>query len=152
MPEHGEDATHDIPMESNLKHSEDTPTDESDKLHNEADSEEQSPSHAPEDPEVHSDHHSDHPSEGHAQEHVQKQDTEQAQLQALTEQKPRNMKGYVWILIVVAVFSATFLYALDNTIVADVQPTLIRDLGDIQKLPWVSVGYRLGATSMNLLW
>ena len=64
----------------------------------------------------------------------------------------RAMKGAKWCLAVVAVFSTNFLFALDNTIVADIQPAILRDLGEVNKLPWISVSFPLAAASTNLLW
>ena len=65
---------------------------------------------------------------------------------------PRQIKGFSWTLLVVAIFSAQFLFALDNTIVADVQPRIIEDLWEVAKLPWITVAFELGAVSANLLW
>ena len=65
---------------------------------------------------------------------------------------PRSMRGINWALLCVAVMSAQFLYALDNTIVADIQPSIVEDLGEIEKLPWIVVAFELGAVSANLLW
>ena len=62
----------------------------------------------------------------------------------------RNMKQATWICVVLSLLSSIFLFALDNTIVADVQPRIIYTLGDIDKLPWVSVSYALGAITVNL--
>lgn len=39
-----------------------------------------------------------------------------------------------------------FFYVLDNTVVADIQPIIIEDLGEIQKPTWLSVAFLLGAT------
>lgn len=64
----------------------------------------------------------------------------------------RNMKGYTWVLVVMSILSSTFLFALDNTIVADVQPKILQRLGEVDKLPWVSVSFALGAVSVNLVW
>jgi hypothetical protein len=44
-----------------------------------------------------------------------------------------------------------FLFALDNTIVANVQPSIIESLGHVDMLPWVSVSYPLGVVALNLL-
>lgn len=65
---------------------------------------------------------------------------------------PRPVKGILWALVVVAVLSSTFLFSLDNTVVADVQPIIVRQFGSVNKLTWLSVGYLLGATTTNLLW
>jgi hypothetical protein len=56
---------------------------------------------------------------------------------------PRNTLSFT--LVVLAVLSSIFLFALDNTIVADIQPRIIADLGGIEKLPWISVAFALGA-------
>ena len=65
---------------------------------------------------------------------------------------PRPVKGVLWALVVVAILSSTFLFSLDNTVVADVQPTIVRQFGSVNKLTWLSVGYLLGSTTTNLLW
>lgn len=65
---------------------------------------------------------------------------------------PRPVKGILWILVLVAILSSTFLFSLDNTVVADVQPTIVRQFGSVDKLTWLSVGYLLGSTTTNLLW
>jgi hypothetical protein len=44
------------------------------------------------------------------------------------------------------------LFALDNTIVADVQPKIVDTFHEINKLPWISVSFTLGAATVNLLW
>lgn len=68
------------------------------------------------------------------------------------ESPPRKAKGIVWALIVVAVLSSCFLFALDNTIVADIQPAIVERFDDIGKLPWLSAGFFVGALSTNLIW
>jgi hypothetical protein len=65
---------------------------------------------------------------------------------------PRTMKPVTWLLLVFSLLSSDFLFALDNTIVADVQPKIILALGNIEKLPWVSVAFALGAIGVNHLW
>ena len=66
--------------------------------------------------------------------------------------KSQTLRWPVWTIIVLSILSSTFLFALDNTIVADVQPRIIDSLGEIQKLPWISVAFALGAVSVNLVW
>lgn len=65
---------------------------------------------------------------------------------------PRAVKGFLWMLVVVAILSSIFLFSLDNTVVADVQPTIVRQFGSVDKLTWLSVGYLLGSTTTILLW
>lgn len=71
---------------------------------------------------------------------------------AKSEGPPRKAKGIVWALIVFAILSSCFLFALDNTIVADVQPAIVERFDDIEKLPWLSAAFFLGALSTNLFW
>lgn len=68
------------------------------------------------------------------------------------ERPPRKVMGIVWGLVVAAILSSTFLFALDNTIVADVQPQIIARFGQIGKLPWLSVAFLLGSVSTILIW
>ncbi|KAI0465717.1 MFS drug efflux transporter [Xylaria cf. heliscus] len=64
----------------------------------------------------------------------------------------RRATGLSWILIIISILSSAFLFALDNTIVADIQPAVIRDFQSVDKLTWLPVGFLLGASSTNLLW
>ncbi|CAG8982088.1 hypothetical protein HYALB_00014015, partial [Hymenoscyphus albidus] len=63
-----------------------------------------------------------------------------------------KLKGPLWVLVVVSVLSSTFLFGLDTTITAVLQPKIIETFGEIEKLPWVSVGAGLGGVSVNLVW
>lgn len=65
---------------------------------------------------------------------------------------PRNVSGPLWCLVVLSILSSTFLFSLDNTIVADVQPAIVRRFNATDKLPWLSVAFLLGAASSNLFW
>jgi hypothetical protein len=69
-----------------------------------------------------------------------------------SETPPRDLKGYKWIICVLAIFSSVFLYALDNTIVATIQPAIIQSLGELDKLPWVSVAYQVTSVASDLTW
>jgi EmrB/QacA subfamily drug resistance transporter len=55
-------------------------------------------------------------------------------------------------LIVIGVLVAMFLAALDQTIVATAMPTIGRDLGDADLLPWVVSAYLLTATAVTPLY
>lgn len=68
------------------------------------------------------------------------------------EQPVRTLKGIKWFICVLSIFSSVFLYALDNTIVATIQPAIIQDLGHIEKLPWVSVAYQVTSVALDLTW
>ena len=56
------------------------------------------------------------------------------------------------MLVVAAILSSTFLYALDNTIVANIRPRTILSLGHIHTLPWMSVAYAVGEVGSNPFW
>ena len=64
----------------------------------------------------------------------------------------RQITGIRWFLVVFAILSSTFLFALDNTVVADVQPKIVDRFGQIQKLPWLSVSFLVAAVATNLIW
>ncbi|KAL8908282.1 MAG: hypothetical protein Q9207_000904 [Kuettlingeria erythrocarpa] len=68
------------------------------------------------------------------------------------QRPPRDVHGVIWVLIVLSILSSTFLFALDNTIVADVQPAIIERFGSIEKLPWLSVAFLVAAAGTNLVW
>ena len=63
----------------------------------------------------------------------------------------RQLTGVRWALVIIALVAANLLSSLDNTIVADLQVPLIADLGEVEKFPWISIGFGLGAASTNLL-
>ncbi|KAI9859630.1 MAG: hypothetical protein M1813_006561 [Trichoglossum hirsutum] len=68
------------------------------------------------------------------------------------EEPPRTVKGFAWALVVIAISSSIFLSALDNTVVADVQPAIVERFADIGKLPWLSVAFLLGTVSTIPIW
>ncbi|KAI0204884.1 major facilitator superfamily-domain-containing protein [Astrocystis sublimbata] len=68
------------------------------------------------------------------------------------EVPPRSLHGILWIICLASIISAVFLFSLDNTIVALLQPQIIEAFGSIDKLPWVAVSFALGSVSVNLLW
>lgn len=37
---------------------------------------------------------------------------------------------------------------MDNTIVADIQPSIINAFGHIDKLPWIGLGFQVGAMTV----
>lgn len=65
---------------------------------------------------------------------------------------PRNVNGFGWFVVVTAILSSTFLFALDNTIAANVAPAIESTFNDVGRLAWISVAYLLGAASMTLFW
>ena len=68
------------------------------------------------------------------------------------EESPRDITGWKWIAVVLSILSSTFLFALDNTIVADVQPVIVEHFDSVSKLSWLSVAFLIGAAATNLVW
>lgn len=79
-------------------------------------------------------------------------DVEKQPPPAVVEAPPRDIQGWKWSLVVLSILSSTFLFALDNTIVADIQPAIVLHFNDIGNLTWLSVSFLLGAAATNLLW
>lgn len=79
------------------------------------------------------------------------QEKQQADTQA-EELPPRDITGWKWIVVVLSILSSTFLFALDNTIVADIQPVIVRQFDSVSKLSWLSVSFLIGAAATNLVW
>lgn len=80
-------------------------------------------------------------------------DQQQQQLEAEPkEPPPRDVSGWKWVLVVLAIYSSQFLFALDNTIVANVQPVIVERFDAMSKLPWISVSFNMAAASTNSVW
>lgn len=66
--------------------------------------------------------------------------------------RPDYLHGWKWALCITSIISSTFLYALDGTIIAVLQPQLIEEFGHIEDLAWLSVAFLLCATATNMGW
>ncbi|SPJ78277.1 probable DHA14-like major facilitator; ABC transporter [Fusarium torulosum] len=64
---------------------------------------------------------------------------------------PRNIHGWRWAVTYAAMLSTTLLFAIDNTIVANIQPSIINDFGHLELMSWIGTGFALG-TMFILLW
>lgn len=64
----------------------------------------------------------------------------------------RRITGIKWVLVVISILSSTFLFALDNTVVADIEPKIVDRFGQIQKLPWLPNAFLVANVSTNLIW
>ncbi|RJE26387.1 Major Facilitator Superfamily [Aspergillus sclerotialis] len=60
------------------------------------------------------------------------------------DDSPRPIHGWKWAIAYASMVSTTFLFALDNTIVADIQPSILDEFNQISLLPWIGVGFALG--------
>ncbi|RDW79382.1 MFS multidrug transporter-like protein [Coleophoma cylindrospora] len=63
-----------------------------------------------------------------------------------------SMSTFTWVTIIAAILSSAFLFAIDNTITAVIQPAIIHTFNDPSKLSWISVSFLLAAVGTNLLW
>ncbi|CAI7614018.1 unnamed protein product [Penicillium discolor] len=68
------------------------------------------------------------------------------------ELPPRDIQKWKWIAVVLAILSSIFLFALDNTITANIQAEIVRDFQAVNKLSWISVGLVMSASEIVLLW
>lgn len=57
-----------------------------------------------------------------------------------------------WFILCSSMLLAEMQAALDSTITADLQPTIVDTFGEISKLPWINVTYSLGLGGSCLLW
>ena len=64
----------------------------------------------------------------------------------------RQVRGIKWALIIGSVLTSTFLFGLDNTITANIQPTIVTNFNSVAKLPWLSVAFMACAGSTTLFW
>lgn len=62
----------------------------------------------------------------------------------------RPIHGWKWFVACFAVYLSAFLYGLDTTIAADVQPAIVKSLGNVQKLSWIGSGFPLGSIAVIL--
>ncbi|KAK6544852.1 hypothetical protein TWF694_001533 [Orbilia ellipsospora] len=63
----------------------------------------------------------------------------------------RSIHGIKWFVVIAAIYSTAFLYGLDNTVVADIQPQVIDTFGDLTKLGWLGSGFPLGSIATLLV-
>ncbi|KAF5674782.1 major facilitator superfamily transporter [Fusarium circinatum] len=65
---------------------------------------------------------------------------------------PRDVHGVKWFLVVCALLSALFLYALDNTVVANVQAKVVETYQRVDLVPWLGVSFALASAATTLPW
>ncbi|KAH7199518.1 major facilitator superfamily domain-containing protein [Fusarium oxysporum] len=70
---------------------------------------------------------------------------------SLHETGQRSIQGWRWAVAYAAMLSTTLLFAIDNTIVANIQPSIINDFGHLELMSWIGTGFALG-TMFILLW
>ncbi|KAH6670207.1 hypothetical protein B0J14DRAFT_445192, partial [Halenospora varia] len=60
--------------------------------------------------------------------------------------------GWKWAVVVLSILSLTFLFALDNTIIADIQPVIVLHFNNVKNLTWLSAAFLISAAATNLVW
>ncbi|KAG7430328.1 Efflux pump DEP3 [Fusarium oxysporum f. sp. raphani] len=70
---------------------------------------------------------------------------------SLNETSQRTIHGWRWAVAYAAMLSTTLLFAIDNTVVANIQPSIINDFGHLELMSWIGTGFALG-TMFILLW
>ena len=66
--------------------------------------------------------------------------------------RSRSMSSLAWFVLCSSMLLTELQAALDSTITADLQPSVIEAFGEIQKFPWINVTYSLGLGGSCLLW
>ena len=83
---------------------------------------------------------------------VEKASSEGSSTPVEKEPSPRDVHGFKWVIVVASILSSTFLFSLDNTIVADVQPAIFQRFGEIETLSWLGVSFGLGSAATIFPW
>ncbi|KAJ5598864.1 Major facilitator superfamily domain general substrate transporter [Penicillium hordei] len=65
-------------------------------------------------------------------------------------QEVRHITGFKWFIFLASTLTAIFVYALDNTIVANIAPEIVNQFHAVEDLPWLSVGFVIGGMAMIL--
>ena len=69
-----------------------------------------------------------------------------------TSQTGRKVTGLLWLAVLLSILSSTFLSALDNTVMANIRPGIIRSFGHLEMLQWITVAYPLGEVGSCPFW
>ena len=71
-----------------------------------------------------------------------------------SDRPPRSasMSTLCWVVLCSSMLVAMLQAALDSTITANLQPTIIETFGEIAKFPWINVTYSLGLGGSCLFW
>ena len=65
---------------------------------------------------------------------------------------PKSLTHRETMLIVLGVLLPVFMGSLDNTILASALPTIGREFGDVQNLPWLVTAYLIANTAITALY
>ncbi|KAK1150022.1 hypothetical protein N8T08_003580 [Aspergillus melleus] len=89
-----------------------------------------------------------------SQRHTEQKTPEQEPLDEIfpDSEEERHIRGIKWFLLVASTLTGSFIYALDNTIVANIAPTIVNHFDAVENLPWLSVGFMIGGVAMVLIY
>ncbi|KAL1865518.1 hypothetical protein Daus18300_007163 [Diaporthe australafricana] len=65
--------------------------------------------------------------------------------------KGRQVRGFRWTIVCIALYVICALYGLDTTIAADVQGPVTQTFGHVDQLVWIGAGFPLGSVCVILL-
>ncbi len=70
------------------------------------------------------------------------------------QRSPRSssLTSFSWVVLCFSLLLAEMQAALDTTMTANLQPTIINTFDEISKFPWINVTYSLGMGGTCLLW
>ena len=70
------------------------------------------------------------------------------------QRSPRSaaLTSFSWVILCSSLLLAEMQAALDTTMTANLQPTIINTFEQISKFPWINVTYSLGMGGTCLLW
>lgn len=68
------------------------------------------------------------------------------------QSEPPRKQPIVWIFFIACIVSSPFLFGFDLIVVGTMQPKILEQLGEVDKLSWISISYALAAISTTLLW
>lgn len=79
------------------------------------------------------------------------QTPESEKVDAPNKQLAARPRPLIWFLVCIGLYLGALLYGLDTTIAADVQGSVYNDLGELEKLPWIGIGFPMGSVAVILL-
>ncbi|KAI1119044.1 major facilitator superfamily domain-containing protein [Nemania sp. NC0429] len=60
----------------------------------------------------------------------------------------RTIRGFKWFIVYTTLLSTVLFYALESTVVANIQPSIIETFGHVDKLPWIGTAVFLGGQTI----
>ncbi|KAI0197902.1 major facilitator superfamily domain-containing protein [Astrocystis sublimbata] len=60
----------------------------------------------------------------------------------------RTIRGFKWFIVYTTLLSTVLFYALESTVVANIQPSIVETFGSVDKLPWIGTAVYLGGQTI----